>query len=706
MWLDFYGKGWTEEPKINVESPRRIKIEKGRVALPSYFNIYELKQAWEIDVPALNAPPGALIKRTDNLYIVSLVAQVTAKHDSSLAVTFAFRKENTTDIVVDTKENERRFRSFVAIILSAEELTPESFYKKLPVVTNEQQQSQQVVVITNKTSTGQAVGDMQLWAFDGNWVNDVPYVIEPALIDLVKVCQINRSQNITENGITVGKDGEEPFTQSYTIKPACDRARTSLSQEAIAYRRMMQLFTGVPGTGGGYQKFVLNLAAGPVGNNPGFPGIATSSPNGSAALANGQRISFSNQACRQDCLGLFLTAGNDGTGNAEVVFPLASGVPDGTYFGSVGHRIFAVNGTEISGFGSFRGLGQSGALIWTAGANARNFVLPGQKVWFVPVIEFPGGSGSNVPFAVVERVWLNTVELTRANIRAAAFQDLDSYETPSNGELYFVVTGSERAALVHYILQNVKVQASDKGVVSAPLDKGIGCFAFIKGVKNSDGTARLDKPVVGGLQPNETYDALVYKAPASGENWQFQVRSPIYEGTGESNFLDGSTVVSLPLAFAHTQGSGTSVFVGEASCQFSPIAMFLPIGSSGIAYYQLDAPIQWGGEGYAGDTTFRLLGLIPGSGLALPSPGTKLKWEQSSIAPPRSIRGKLTTELGDPIGFRAPQLQSGLPYQALMGFLVQKGSAVRLVVITHNSVGNKSVAADTDLGTGIDLFRI
>jgi hypothetical protein len=699
------GQGWVEEPKIEVAAPRRVRIASGKVTLPSYFGAYRIDKPWEVDIPVISGE--GLIKRTDTLYMVSMVCRVTAAHDQRLNVTFAAKKENTADIVVDTKENERRFRSFAGVVLSSSELTAEALFAALPKVKDEYEQTQTAMIVANKTSAGFPVGNNHFWALDSNWVTTEPYIVEPQLIDLVPICGIKRVQNITNNGITTGLNGEEPFTDAVLV-PKYQRFSSTLSPEAVAIERLMQIFSGTPGVGGGWERAILNLTSGPVGNNPGFPGMATASPNNSAAIANGQRLGFSNQRFRQDCLGGLVVAGNDGSGNAELIFSLSSNMPEGTVFSSnaTRHKIYAMDGTEIGALGTFRNLGKAGALIWTAGPNAKVFVQPTQRAWMVPNIVLPAGSGSNIPFTKVDRVWLGATEISPANIRTAYINDLAGYEAPANGENYIVVTGPERSAVCHYILEKVQVLSSEKGVVAVPQGKS-GIFAYIEGVTNPDGTTRLDKPVVSQLNNRVTYNALIYKPPLPNEAWQFQVRYPAYEGLGntKSGELDGATVVSLPVGFATTQGSGTSVFNSEGSIQYSPVAGYLPIGSSDISYYQLDAPIQWIGEGFMGDTTFRSMMIVPGSGLSLPYPGMKLSWQATQAVPPRSLQGVLSAS-GKTIGFRAPLLQSGLPYQVIVAVIVEKAKKRYLLILTKNTTGNETVAADSATGTGMDLFLI
>jgi hypothetical protein len=701
-------RGWLNIPEISINAPRQLVLRGGEVILPSYPGIFKIKTPWSFDIPPLALSTSGMIQRQDYVYIVSMVVYVGVAHNPKYNVTFAYRPEDSADIKVDTKENEQRFGAFIGIVVSQEELTPEKLYANLTPTEN----SRRTITIKNKNSAGFLVGNLQFYALDDNWKDQGIYFAEPKLIDVIPVCQVKRIQNVTESGtgITIGRNGEEAFTRDFNIVPMWERLE-NLSPEAKLERRLLlELFAGVPGKGGSMGRAVLNLTSGPVGNNIGYPGVPASSPNNSVALVTGQRISVTNQACRQDTLSALVTAGNDGNGNAELLFTLSANVPIDTQFSSsVGaHRIFALDGTEISGFGTFRNLGgRGGALIWTGGLNAGQFLQPGQRAYFVPAIDFPPGSGSSIPFKRVNRVWLNANELDKRNIRTAYVDDIDAYAAPVNGELHFVVTGPERAALVHYLLKHISIQTDSRGVGRIPSTEN-GCFAFIEGVFNPDGSARLDKPIISGLTANATYRALIYKAPLLDETWQFQVSYPLYEGIGvaDPGFLDGATIVSRAIAFAHTQGSGTSVFAGEASLQYSPIAMFLPIGSGDIKYYQLDAPIQWVNEGGVGDITFRQMPVVPGSGLALPISGQRLTWTPSTNVPPRSMAGTIKTKEGNTIGFRAPKLQGGLPYQVVYAFLAEKDGVQRVVVITRNTVGDEAIAADSNLSAGIDLFSL
>lgn len=717
-------KGWIEAPLINVNPPRQLTLSPGKVILPCYPGIYSMKAAWAFEVPAL-AAGGGMLKREDYVYVVSMVAHVGADIDPSLVVTFSFRLAESEELKIDQKENELRFRVFTGIVVSPIKLTPEVFYQALAQTQNIVVQhvdslgsgsnvfyERNTLTIANKTAQGFALNNgLQFYALDENWKQGAVYAVEPKLIDLVSVCCVKRIQNVTENGITLGKNGEEPLTRDFNIIPALERYE-SLSPEAVLQRRLLlELFAGNPGKGGSYERAVVNLAAGPIGSNldKGFPGIPASTPNGSVSLATGQRLSVSNQAFRQDLMGALITAGNDGAGNAELVYTLGSNVPTGTKFStsSTAHRVFALNGTEISALGLFRNLGGSGGpLVWTAGQNARSFVTPGQGAFFVPAIEFPAGSGANLPFKQVTRIWLNAREIDKRNIRIAYIDDPDSYCLPDNGEQYIVTVGPERGALPHYILAHLILKTNAQGVLMVP--NGMGCFAFVQGVTLPNGSARVDLPIIKGLTPNADYKCLVYKPPLPSEAWQFELLYPAYEGIGnqEPSWLDGATVISLPCAFAHTQGSGTSVFKGEGGLCYSPIATYLPIGSDEIQYFQLDAPIQWVGEGNVGDITFRSMPIIPGAKLSLPIPGQKLTWQPTSnTIPPRSMQGTLSVG-SNPVGFRTPKLSNAASYQAVFAFLVQKNGVKRMFVLTQNTTGDEDVSASSDAGVGMDLFFI
>jgi len=716
-------RGWVKPPSVSVNAPRQIVFGQGSCILPSYPGVYKIEKPWAFDLPALESA-GGMIRRSDYVYIVSLVAHVGADIDPGLVVTFAYRPNESEDIKVDQKENELRYRVFTGIVVSSSELTPDMFYNSLiplenvvgqPVVVNGQTMNVQMyerntLTIQNKTSKGFSVGNFRFYALDDNWKEGATYAVEPKLIDLVSAVRVKRVQNVADNGIVVGQGGEEALTQEFNVIPYWERHET-LSSEAVLHRRLItELFAGKPGKGGSYERAVINLASGPVGINPGKPGIPASTPNGSVSLATGQRISVSNQACRQDSLGAMVTAGNDGSGNPELVFTLASNLPQGTKFSALAssHKVYALDSTEISSLGTFRNLGGSGGpIIWVGNQNARNYVNPGQKAYFLPAIDFPSGSGSSIPFTSVTRIWLNGTPIDPRNVRVSYLNDPQAYELPANGEQYIVTVGPERSAIPHYILRHVVIRTTDKGILITP--EGMGALAFVENVTYSNKVARLDRPLVSGLKPNTDYRCLVYKPPLPGEAWQFELLYPSYEGVGQSDpdFLNGATVASLPCAFAHTQGSGSSVFKGEGELMHSPIATRLPIGSDPIQHFQLDAPIQWQGEGNVGDITFRQMPIIPGAGLSLPIPGQQLVWQRTANSiPVRSLQGILKTQSGYPIGFRTPKIATDQPYQAVFAFLVEKNGIKRLVCITQNTPGDENVSVSSDTGAGIDLFEV
>jgi hypothetical protein len=699
-------RGWIKPPLFSVNPPRQLLVGPGEAVIPSYSGTIVFSSPVAINVPPLFGASESgnvsnnIVRQDDRLYLVSLVADVGAEHDPDLIVTFQYKEDEKTEAIATTsKENERRFRKFYCFVLCSEDLTPQRFLSYLELT----KEGYRRIRIQNKTADGFAQGSIRVYALDPNWTLN-HYVVDLESIDLIPVCNLRRLQNFTYRGYTAGLNGEEPLNADMHLVRNYSTI-TNYSLESKLYGRLVsELFAGIPGKGGSYYYAVQNLTSGPVGNNPGNAGEAAASPNMSVAIANDQRVSFSNQAITQTNICQLVTAGNDGSGNAILTFGLNTNSPGGTRFSEniADHKVYALDGTDISDRGSFQNLGGTGALIWIGGGNAGAKILPGQQAYFVPGIKYPAGSGLSLPFASIDRVWRNGILLNQANVRIAYQNNLAAYEEPAANDIYFFVYGPERAAAGHYVLKKIQARSNAQGVLGVPASER-GCFAFIQGV-----TGRINAPVKTGLTPDTVYNALIYEPLRSTASWQFRLKVPSYEGVGatEPSFINGATVVSSPLFFAHTQGSGTSVFKGEAGLRYSPIAMFLPQGSSDLKYYELDAPIQLSGEASVGDITFRLLNSIPGSGYALPVPGQRLQWTSSATIPPRSMQGKLSTAKGDTVGFYAPALQSQSSYQAVVAFVIEKEGQHRVVILTANTTGGVNVAADSDVGTGIDLFLI
>lgn len=689
-------EGWVEIPGLTISPPRTLNIVGGIAKTSSYPGEIQLPTQ-SVELPILGSSSTAIVKEKQYLYLVTAIAEVGAEHDALLGqVTFQYRDLATDQIESISKENARRYRSFWMLVLSKTALTAQSLQNTIPLdnVTNQRR-----LAIANTNSTGFDLSTLKIYALDPNWSSGKTYTIIPNSLTLLDFLTLRRYQNYQERGYTWGYNGEAELDLDLNVaivgKPIQRDIATSLTQ-----RVTRQLFAGIPGIDSTYGRTIQNLTAGPVGGNPGNAGEAASSPNGSVALANGQRVSFSNQGYISRLAAQRIQATNDGNGNALVIFTLNS-PPSGTRFSenAADHKVYAMDGTEISSLGRFQNLGGVGALTWIGGANAASYLLPGQNCIFSPGIYYPAGSGFNVPFSTTEKIWISGVEINTDNIRSAE-NDIEQYESPANSEDYLVIMGRERAAL-HYIYKKINLTTNVNGILTIPTGSN-GAIAFVEGI---DG--RIDKPVLSGLAPNTAYNCLIYYPPKSNESWQFLFKYPFYEGASSEDalWLNGAQIVSEPHFWIHTQGGGNTVFQGSKHLQYSPIAMFLPEANSSVASYEFRYPVQLSGETYPGPITLRSMPVLSGSGLTIPLPGQKLSAVLANNLQSRSLRIRLEAE-GDVLGFRSPLLNARAAFQSVLAFVVRKGSDMRVCVLTRNGNGGESVAADSDTGTGIDVFKL
>ncbi len=696
--------GWVQPPVLSVTAPRQINLN-GVASLPG--SPTALIIATSVVVPVLTST-ASVVRQEQILSLVGVTAQVGAEHDPSLNVTFQYRNpQNTTQILPITKENAKRYRYLWLLVLSPDVLTKTALLNALTL-----QDGDRRLAISDVSSAGFSSGALQLYTVDPNWVANRTYTIHPDYIDITPVCKVRRLQNYLDRGYTWGANGEESLSAAYNLPLLAVPTGNALSLQAIAQQRLQSLFAGKPGLGSGLARTVQNLTSGSVAGNPGVPGEAAGALDGSVCLANDQRTSFTNQGTIQRHATQVVIAGNDGTGRAVVAVSLNSNAPAGTRFSdsAADHKIYASNGLEQSGFGSFTSLGSNAALTWIA-ASGSAAITPGSTVYVVPGVISPPGAGFSVPFTAVEKVWRNTAQIAPANVLLGG-NDLSAYADPANGEEYIVVLGRERMAL-HYIYKKVVVASDSNGVIAIPSNER-GSFAFVQGVSNTlepQKGNRLDRPVWVGLTPSTNYNALIYYPPRSIESWQFQFSYPEYQGTGltEPTWLDGARIVSTPLLAIHTQGGGGSVFQGAEPLRFSPISQYLPAVNSGIPAHRLFAACQLVGEASPGaGATFRDLPtslLLPAAGLALPAIGQVLSLVAATINQPRSLKAGLLAD-GQPMGFRPPTLLNAVEYQAVVAFVAEKAGDRRLVVLTRNTTGAENIAFNSDSGVAIDTFLI
>lgn len=681
--------GWLRYPALSFTAARQLSILDAAALMPGYPGLLSINST-AITLPALPDTTNVYL-RTDWLYLLSFAAEVGQQQSPILGqYTFQYTEIGGGDTSTITKENTRRIRAFWGLVWSAAPITPTTL---LALLTDSGSNKQ--LQIPDTSALGFGLGDLRMYARDPN-LTPHPYVIYPDSVQLLELTQVRRAQRQNNRGYVHGPAGEAALSSIFnliTTAPIVQRQ----DLESRLRQRLRNLFSGAVQAGGAANYAIQNLTASPNGGNPAFPGEGAAAPNGSICLANGQRVSFTNQAMIEQRAAVRIgSVSNNGSGRALITVSLNSPIAGSFFSGNRGdHNIYSADGLEQSERGIFRQLGSSSSLVWEGDVNST--ILPGQVAFVVPGIFYPAGSGFSVPFERVTRWWRNNVELDPQNIREAAIADALEYIDPGNNRTYLGIFGRERAAL-HYILRKTTVTSDGNGIATVPVDAR-GCFAFIQGV-----AGRLDAPVATGLPPNTTLKTLLYEAPDPTEVWQFMMLYPEYQGTQEAIWLNGATVVSRPLLFAHTQGGGGSVFQGDADTRLSAIAMHLPAVGSGIPAYRLNAPIQVAGEPYPGPITLRELPILPAPALALPTPGQTLTVQAATNAQARSLNVRVLSN-GQPLGFRTPQLQGRSEYQAVVSFVVKQDDAHRLVILTRNTVGGENCAADSDEFTAIDTFR-
>jgi hypothetical protein len=501
-----------------------------------------------------------------------------------------------------------------------------------------------------------------------------------------------------DGGYTYGSGGELVSEIQPVFTPLPEQiSKSDFRTESLA-KRVIDICSGKTSRLKSEQISIQNLSvnAGIVAlNRLGEPIV---SPNGSLAVANDQRISFSNQLVMEKIGAYPVVVGNNG-GAPLVSIGLNTSAPLGSFFSreAADHLIYKADGTEQSSLGSFSNLGGVGSLQWLGTGNST--LVPGETAYIVPCIVYPSGSGFSTPFDRISAVWINGVALNSANILTGWKDDLDNYADPIGGDQFMVVTGQERSA-IHYIYKKISITVGPSGVALLPLGES-GCFAFIEGIPG-----RLNRPVVDSVPPG-IRSALVYHAPGSFSSWQFELRHSSYQGLGSSwrSFCDGATISSEAMTFAHTQGGGGSVFQGDRQTQYVPISAHLPSVDWDIKSYSLDGPIYLAGEAYQGPKTFARIPSLAGQNAVLPMPGNKLDTEIRSVDSDRTVDFSLNSGLSS-VGFFAPKMFAGITYQFVAAFAITKDGITKMIVATKNVQGGETVLLDPEEGTAIDVFEL
>lgn len=673
---------WLDRPVFTSTAPSSITITGKLLQIGSPVPI-DLNTT--ITVPPL-ANTVARVDRRDSLYLVGFTAEIGELQDPLLGQ-FSYGFPGGVRSIA--KENTRRYRYYWVLFYRMDSLELSSSDVILAIGNTKQ------LPIANQLPAGFSRAGYQIFALDSRLSAGKSYKILTDTIDISPILAIDRRQKLTLDGYSYGLDGEVFAFDAISHLDDLAADEYARSIDTIGQQRLQDIATGVCGKLSVYQRSILNLSVGASGN-PAALGIGALSLNGSNATANDQRISFTNQAIVETRQAYPVTVALS-AGNVLIATGLNTNAPPGSIFSGdkTLHKIYKADGTEQSQYGIWSNLAGTGGLQWLGTSNST--LVEGETAYVVPAVDYPAGSGFGLPFSQVEKIWHNAVEIGSANVRIGWEQDLSDYETPAGGEDYILVFGSERAAL-HYIYRKITLTIGVSGVAVLPTGM-TGCLAFIEGV-----AGRIDSPVRTGLAPG-TRNALIYHAPRSTDSWQIQFRAAQYQGLGSAATVNlaSATIAGTPIAYAHAQGAGGSVFQGEFATRYAPIALHLPSTETGIPCYTLDTPIQLAGEEYRGPASWREIELMPGTAGVLPAMGQSIKLVPLSGTYPRSIAATATGD-DEILGCYAPVLASGKAYQLVVMMPIVANDLYYMLIATKNTLGGESISFDPGTGVAIDIF--
>jgi len=669
---------------------------------PNHPSLKTLGSSVTLTLPGLGNTVDA-ISRYDHVQLVAMGLEVGADIDPDINFSFRWRRQDA-QIQTLLKENTRRLRTYWAVIVSpSSPVTANSINTAIPTING-------VKAVEVDTSTaGIELGSFRIYFLDPALVNGKTYRVYLDTLEVADLCRVWRVQNFTQRGYLWGREGETDFLDAYHIQPTYRYVGVGAEDyEQRGQDSLQRLLTGRPLLGSPTgDRAVLNLINGQVAENLDAPGIPTSSPNGSVALANGQRITFTNEARVERRYCIRVQSANVG-GVAEVVVPFAVSSPLGSVVApnTTDHRVYDEDGDEISNEGIFSGLGDTGALVWRC-SNAA-VITPGDYVYVQMGVAYPSGSG--FPFSgVAEAVYLDGVALPAANVREASVDDFGEYVAPASDGQFIAVLGQERAAL-HYLYRKYTVTSTADGIVRMP-NAATGLIAFISGSNAPSG--RIDQPVITGLDASASYDILCYYAPPAAEKWQFQLRTPRYPAVDNGvSALNGSRMVTPLHLLAHTQGGGTSVYQSDGRVRYEAVGMRLPFNSAVGARrpHQVNAKLAFLNAPDPGPLAFRDAELLAGRGLAALRPGIPIEAAVSGDSQSQGLACVLTTG-SLPLGLQKLPLASRLPYQLVAAGVVQKDGVYRLLVVTllegdPSAVSYVALNAASPNFAAIDLFPL
>lgn len=667
---------------------------------PGHPVLAPFAQSVSLQLPALSSTASA-ISRYDHVYLCVASVVITENIDPDIRLTFSWQSQSGL-IQELTKENTRRLRSVWFVVVKDGGTTKNAVINALPVSDSFRQ------ITVSKSAAGSSIGGHQFYWLDPNLADTKQYVLYPDSLQLIDLLRVWRSQNYTQGGYVWGRNGETDFEVDYHLQPTYNYVGEGWDDwTSRARNTLRRVCLGLPiANSPTYDRLVCNLINGQVATNLQSPGIATASPNGSTALSNGQRIVFSNQSVVQTSYcSIVATIAVDGVAQATVPFQVNSPLESRFSEKLSDHKVYRSDGLDVTGDGVLTGLGGTGALTWKA--RNTSVVTPGDTVYVVPGIYYPSGSGFPLS-GVIEKVFFNNAQINAGNVREASVNDLVAYAAPVNAENYFVVCGKERAA-IHYVYRKYTIATDAQGVLRIPANTN-GIFAFISGP--SAPTGRIDKPVVTGLSASTNYSALCYYPPKATEQWQFQIKTNRYAGSGELAKLTGS-IATRPITIAHSHGGGNGVFQADGDVQYEAIALRLPSNTLANAPkpHQLYYKMQFLGEPNQGDLSYRDdVPIYAANGLIAPRTGLEVTAIAATNPQGKGLAARLQTLDGKAIGVLKQPILCAQIYQLVIAFIVLADDGSRCLAIATINNGNptapSSCAIDSDLLTAIDTFPL
>lgn len=631
----------------------------------------------------------------ESLYFVSFVVEEGVIHDPNLGNVIFQYEDNGIINSSPGKENTRRLREKIALLMVRKQQSIENFASFLQT-----QNTWKINIPNALTELGFDVGtDFVIYPLD-DWIEGLDYFLPLGTnsLNYWKLSNFIRYQDSTLYGYHWLPEWE---TNYFSLEVnSHNQWRIGSSTKEYAYR----LMSGEMFANDRYPMLIVrNLNVGSTPPSYRHPGMPLISPNNSFAIANDQRVSFTGEKRVHKYAVQRLQAQND-NGVTVVTATLNTNSPDGTYFSlnPKDHKIYALDGTEQSNFGYFIGLGSQNSLSWIGGN--RCSINPFDEVLFVPGIVYPSNSGLDMPIHEMLEIRINDYPLNLEDVLDGAIADIDSYREPKT-ELapYIVVYGKERNA-VHYILKKVTALSDENGVLKIPIGEK-GCFAFIKGKEG-----RIDSPIVSGLIKNTSYDCLVYYPPRNDELWQLIYRTAPYQGKkfNPSDLLGKKIVIEDdPILFVHSQGGSNSVSQSDRSFRYVPISYYLPHLSK-ADFSKLDAPILFFGDGQVNLINLKEVRFDGGMNSVLPKKGMEIELEEdNSVFHPYSLSGRLKdTQSGFTLGYIPPIPASNYYYQYCLFLTVSIDGQIALLVSTTIANKQMEILLDSSSNTAIDFFEL